>query len=204
MLKKTYRRTISGLFITILLFTLTACNLTGGTPVDSNANASATAIFQTLDAQNVEMTSQPQAPAATGQPPAETQSLVQTEPPAAVQPGQPTAAGGAVTAIATSNTNCRSGPDKKYPKVSNLGVDLRSTIQGKDASGSWFYIQNNKKSGGFCWVSTSTVKIEGDIGSLPIVEAISLEAAQTQAAQTVMPQAPVAPVNQTPNPTPSP
>jgi hypothetical protein len=207
MLKKTYRRTIAGLFVMILLFALTACNLTGGNggaTVDNNANASATAIFQTLDAQSIEMTSQPQAPAATEQPPAETQASVQTEPPAAVQPGQPTAAGGAVTAIASINTNCRSGPDKKYPKVSNLGASLRSTIQGKDASGSWFYIQNNKKAGGFCWVSAATVKTEGDIGSLPIVEAMSLEAAQTQAAQTVIPQAPVAPVNQTPNPTPSP
>ena len=136
---------------------------------------------------------QPPAPAATEQQAAETQPPAQTEPPAA-QPGQPTAASGGPTAIATVNTNCRSGPDKKYPKVSNLGVDLRAAIQGKDATGSWLYIQNNKKAGGFCWVSASTVRVEGDISSLPIIEAMPLSAAQTQAAQTEIAPAPAAPV----------
>jgi uncharacterized protein YraI len=119
-----------------------------------------------------------------------------------VQPGQPTATGGPV-AIATANTNCRSGPDKKYPKISNLGVDLRAAIQGKDVTGNWWYIQNNKKGGGFCWISSSTIRIEGDTSNLPIVEAMSLSAAQTQAALTEIPQAPVAPVA-TENPTATP
>jgi uncharacterized protein YgiM (DUF1202 family) len=203
---------LSTLLILLLLPALVSCNFTGGAPVDKNANATATAIFQTLEAQSAEMTAQagspPAAPAATEQqavatqPPAEVQPPAQTEAPV-VQPGQPTAASGGPTAIATVNTNCRSGPGKKYPKVSNLGVDLRASIQGKDATGTWWYIQNNKKAGGFCWISTDTVKVEGDTSSLPIVEAMSLEAAQTQAAQTGIPQAPVAPVA-TVNPTATP
>jgi hypothetical protein len=210
MITSFYRRTMLILFSILLLPALVSCNFIGGSATaDNNANATATAIFQTLAAQSAELTaqagSQPQAPVATEQPPAETQAAgstqpaVQTEPPTA-QPGQPTAATGGPTAIASANTNCRSGPDKKYPKVSNLGVDLRAAIQGKDATGTWFYIQNNKKAGGFCWVSANTVKIEGDTSNLPIIEAMSLEAAQTQAAQTVMPQAPVAPVNPTVTP----
>lgn len=208
-MKITLRRcTISYLLPMILLPALVACNLSsGGNATVSNADASATAIFQTLDAQSAELTAQAggaaQPPATTALPPAETQLPAQTEPPAA-QPGQPTVQGGAVTITASANTNCRSGPDKKYPKISNLGIKLRATVQGKDATGTWLYIQNIKKGGGSCWVSTETVTIEGDTANLPIIEAMSLSAAQTQAAQTVIPQAPVAPVNQTPNPTPSP
>jgi hypothetical protein len=200
-----WHRYAISLFLILFVFpALAACNLSGGSnAVDQNANATATAIFQTLEAQSAELTAQagnqPQAPAASEPPAAETQPVVETQPPAA-QPGQPTSASGGPTAIATANTNCRSGPDKKYPKVSNLGVDLRATIQGKDATGTWWYIQNNKKSGGFCWISASTTKVEGDTSNLPIIEAMPLSAAQTQAAQTEIPQAPVAPVSSTATP----
>jgi hypothetical protein len=201
-----HRCKINYIYILCLLPALVACNLSGaGDPqVDKNANASATAIFQTLDAQSAELTAQaggqPQAPAATEQPLAETQPVSQIEP-AATQPGQPTVQAGAlITITATVNTNCRSGPSKKYPKISNLGADLRATMQGKDATGKWWYIQNPKKGGGFCWVSADTTKADGDTSNLPIIEAMPLSAAQTQAAQTVMPQAPVAPVNPTATP----
>jgi hypothetical protein len=213
-----HRHTLLTLLLLLLLPALVSCNLTGGAPVDQNANATATAIFQTLEAQAAEMTaqagSQPAAPAATEQPSAVTQPVTETQPAAevqppaqteapVVQPGQPTAASGGPTAIATINTNCRSGPGKKYPKISNLGADLRASIQGKDATGTWWYIQNNKKGSGLCWISAETVKVEGDTSGLPIIEAMPLEAAQTQAAQTVVPQAPVAPVA-TANPTATP
>ncbi len=201
-----HRPTNSMFLILLLLPALVACNLSGGgNAVDQNANATATAIFQTLDAQSAALTAQagspPQAPAATAQPPAETQPPAATQPAAQTQPGplpgQATAASGGPTVTATTNTNCRSGPDRKYPKVSNLGATLRAAIQGKDATGTWWYIQNNKKAGGFCWVSSETTKVEGDTSNLPIIQAITLDAAQTQAAQTEIPQAPVAPVNPT-------
>jgi uncharacterized protein YgiM (DUF1202 family) len=190
--------------IFMLLPALVACNLSGASSaVDQNANSTATAIFQTLEAQSAELTAQaggqPQAPAATAQPPAATQPPAQTQPTAA-QPGQATAASGVPTVTATSNTNCRSGPDRKYPKVSNLGATLRATIQGKDSTGTWWYIQNNKKASGFCWVSSETVKVEGDTSNLPIITPISLDAANTQEAQTEIPQAPAAPVKPTATP----
>jgi uncharacterized protein YgiM (DUF1202 family) len=188
------------MILTIFLLPgLVACNLsTGSKAVDQNANATATAIFQTLDAQSAELTaqpgSQPQVPAVTEQPPAQTQPPAGTQPaaqnqPTAAQPAQGTAASGAATVIATVNTNCRSGPDKTYPKVSNLGATLRATIQGKDATGTWWYVQNTKKVSGSCWVSADTVKVEGDTSNLPVIQAISLDAARTQEAQTV--EAPV-------------
>jgi hypothetical protein len=205
------RCTISWIIVLFLLPTLVACNLTGGAgnaPADNSANATATAIFQTLDAQSAELTvqagGQPQAPATTEQPPAETQPPAQTEPPV-LQPGQPTVQAGAVLSItATINTNCYSGPSKKYPKFSSLRPNVRSTVLGKDVTGTWWYIKNRKKAGGYCWVSAETTKVEGDTTQLPIIEPMPLSAAQTQAAQTEIPQAPVAPVNQTPNPTLSP
>ena len=200
-----YRPMISWLLALMLLPALVACNLTGGNaPADNNANASATAIFQTLEAPSAELTAQafgqPQAPAATEQPPVEGQPTAQIEPPA-VPPEQPTILSGTpMTITAKVNTNCRSGPDKKYPKLSNLGADLRSTVQGKDAEGKWLYILNPKKSGGFCWVLAKSTTVEGDIATLPIIEPMPLSAAQTQAAQTEIPQAPVAPVNPTATP----
>jgi len=77
-------------------------------------------------------------------------------------------------------------------------------VLGKDVTGTWWYFKNRKKAGGYCWVSAETTKVEGDTTQLPIIEPMPLSAAQTQAAQTEIPQAPVAPVNQTPNPTLSP
>ncbi len=205
------RCTISWLIVLFLLPTLVACNLPGGAgnaPADNSANATATAIFQTLDAQSAELTvqagGQPQAPAEqSNRQPKPNRLLRQNR--QCVQPGQPTLASGAgLTIIATVNTNCRSGPDKKYPKVSNLGANLRSTVQGKDATGTWWYIQNPKKGGGSCWVLARNDQGRRRYCQLPIIEPMPLSAAQTQAAQTEIPQAPVAPVNQTPNPTLSP
>jgi hypothetical protein len=200
---------ITYLFIFCLLPALVACNLSGaGKPtVDNNANATATAIFQTLDAQSAEMTvqasGQPPAPAATELPPAETQPVALTEPPA-LQPGQPTIqAGGAITITATVNTSCRMGPSVQYPKVSNLGVNLRSTIVGKNNSGDWFLIRNIKKGGGLCWVENGTFTIDGDTASLPVITAIPFEAAQTQGYQTAMAPKTTA-VNKTPKRTPTP
>jgi hypothetical protein len=187
----------------LLLLALDACNFTGGgaAPVDNNANATATAVFQTLEAQSAEMTAQAgralQPPAATEQPP------VDTQPP--TEPSQPITAGEmlTVTIQAKSNTNCRSGPDKGYPKVSNLGADLRATVTGKDSTGAWLYMQN-KKSGGFCWVSVDTVNVTGNASALPVVEAMPLDAAQTQAYQTEMARPPSTPVRKVPRPTATP
>lgn len=95
------RHTLSILLILLLLPVLVACNFSGASPADTNANATATAIFQTLEAQSAEMTAQaggqPAAPAATEQPAGQTQPAVEVQPPAqteapVVQPGQPTAA----------------------------------------------------------------------------------------------------------------
>ena len=187
-----------GLISLLAVLALAGCNLSGNSnaPADEGANATATAIFQTLEAPSVQQTVPPADPA---QPPAATEPPQQPAQPT-VQPGQPTVAGGAVTVVATANTNCRSGPSKKYPKISNLGVELRANASGKDATGEWLYVQNSKKVSESCWVSLKTVTVEGDLNSLPVVEPMTLEAAQTQAAQTVVPQAPVAPVNQTATP----
>jgi hypothetical protein len=42
---------------------------------------------------------------------------------------------------------------------------------------------------GSCWVSADPDKVEGDTSNLPVIQAISLDAARTQEAQTV--EAPV-------------
>ncbi len=202
-----HRCTVKSLLVVFLMASLAACNYSGGgNPASvTSPDASATAIFQTLEAQSAEMTAQAQGaaqPATAAAQPAEASAPAQTELPAA----SPVAPGEVVTVTVTAkiNTNCRSGPLKTYPKVSNLGADLRATAQGRDATGTWLFIQNSKKIGESCWVSIATVNVDGDITRLPVIEAVSLSAARTQAAQTALPQAPAAPANPTPNVTPSP
>jgi hypothetical protein len=52
-----------------------------------------------------------------------------------------------------------------------LLVGRQSTVHGKDASGNWWYIENPKKPGEFCWVWEGTTQVSGDTSQLPLMEA---------------------------------
>jgi hypothetical protein len=89
----------------------------------------------------------------------------------ATQPPPQQSIPGLPTISASSNTNCRTGPGKDYPEVGYLLVGELSTVQGKDASSNWWYIENPKKPGEYCWVLEATTKVNGDTSQVPIVEA---------------------------------
>jgi hypothetical protein len=66
--------------------------------------------------------------------------------------------------------NCRFGPGVIYAVISRLDSGQSSRVDGRDYTGAWMYIHDPLNPGGFCWVSTVPVDIEGDSTSLPVVD----------------------------------
>jgi hypothetical protein len=64
--------------------------------------------------------------------------------------------------------NCRFGPGTIYEVVSRLDAGQSTRVDGMDYTGAWMYIHDPLNPGGFCWVSTAPVDIEGDTTSLPV------------------------------------
>lgn len=66
--------------------------------------------------------------------------------------------------------NCRFGPGTIYQVISRLDAGQSSRIEGKDYTGGWMQIHDPLNPGGFCWVSTTPVDIEGDSLTLPFID----------------------------------
>ncbi|MFV9674314.1 MAG: sigma-70 family RNA polymerase sigma factor [Anaerolineales bacterium] len=77
---------------------------------------------------------------------------------------------GPAIAIALGNSNCRFGPDNIYHIVGFLLKDERAPIDGRNAETTWWYIQR-QDGPGHCWVANYLTDEEGDIASVPIVQA---------------------------------
>ncbi len=77
---------------------------------------------------------------------------------------------GPAIAIALGNSNCRYGPDNIYHIVGFLLKDERAPIDGRNAETTWWYIQR-QDGPGHCWVANYLTDEEGDIASVPIVQA---------------------------------
>jgi hypothetical protein len=70
---------------------------------------------------------------------------------------------------AEQDTRCRLGPSTVYNVVGFLLTTEQSTVQGKDSAGEWWYIENPKKPGSYCWVWSGSTRVSGDTGSLPVI-----------------------------------
>ncbi len=155
----------------ILIYSLfLAAIISGGcgrkTSVDTG-DVGATSAAQTVQAFNLQSTLQAQSALLTAQAGGATQpvGISPTEPPPQQSvPGLPTIS-------ASTDTNCRTGPGKDYPEAGYLLVGELSTVYGKDASGNWWYIENPKQPGEYCWVWEATTKVNGDTSQVPVVEA---------------------------------
>jgi RNA polymerase sigma-70 factor (ECF subfamily) len=95
-------------------------------------------------------------------------------PSAGVEPSTPTVEPtpilGPPIAIALVNSNCRYGPDNIYHIVGFLLKDERAPIDGRNAETTWWYTQR-QDGPGHCWVANYLTDEEGDIASVPIVQA---------------------------------
>lgn len=70
---------------------------------------------------------------------------------------------------AEQDTRCRLGPSTVYDVTGFLLTTEQSTVHGKDSGGEWWYIENPKKPGAYCWVWSGSTRVSGDTGSLPII-----------------------------------
>jgi hypothetical protein len=166
-------RTISprllSIFLVLVLLTL-ACNLSTTTPAPKGQVE--TAVAQTLVAQQaltplvtqvivvvtptLEQVQQP--PQNTEPPPAATEApaVAPTE-----TPGEPMAS-------VTVDTNCRYGPGPDYHTVGALLVGQEAKVYGKNDRGDWWYIENLKRPGEFCWIWGQYAQIAGDKAAVAV------------------------------------
>lgn len=173
------RRSIVLLTLPLVMIIVTglACNTPGGTAptaTDASSDAIRTAAAQTVRAQlTMESTAQasPEASTAvpaTGTPLTEEAGITPTTESTPTVTFTPTLAIPIIRA--DMNTNCRRGPSKLYdPPVGVLLKDQESEVYGVNDAGTWWYISDPQKVGSYCWVWADTTKVEGNVGSLPII-----------------------------------
>jgi uncharacterized protein YraI/predicted Zn-dependent protease len=94
------------------------------------------------------------------------------QPPAGQPSPQPPMAPGAVTGVATSTVRVRSGPGTNYQPLGAVDAGTRVNIVGRNVTGSWVLIQSQNGQG---WAATWLFEITGDINSVPVVEAQTIE-----------------------------
>jgi hypothetical protein len=168
---------ITCLGLTILL---SGCNLPGsGNPTAVPQDVLATFVAETVQAQTGSTPPVVNTPALTNTPaplltPTETQTaLVEDTPTSTDLP--PTATETATLTLgvpqinAEQDTRCRLGPSTIYNVVGFLLTTEQSTVHGKDSGGEWWYIENPKKPGAYCWVWGGSTRVSGDTSSLPVI-----------------------------------
>jgi hypothetical protein len=90
-----------------------------------------------------------------------------TPTPSATLPFTPTSSFPIITS--SIDTNCREGPGPGYRVTGALMVGQVSTVHGKNSSGTWWYIENPKFPGHFCYVWGETTTISGDTSNIPVL-----------------------------------
>jgi len=162
-------RTIS--ILTLALFLLSACNLTGGAPAATQVSVEAiyTQAAQTLEAQLTQnAAAQPTlAPTDTPQP-TETQPL-ESPTPASTDTPPPPPTSSVPLAVIDTNANCRKGPSTQYdPPIALLKEGQKAEIAGRNSDRSWWYVQIPNQPGQYCWVWGNNVHVEGDASGVQV------------------------------------
>lgn len=69
--------------------------------------------------------------------------------------------------------NVRSGPGTNYPALGGLNTGTTVTVVGRDGSGTWFAIASDLPGAtdGVAWVSNLVATFDGDVNSLPVMQA---------------------------------
>jgi hypothetical protein len=73
------------------------------------------------------------------------------------------------TISASVNTNCRKGPGPEYDIVGALQVGQVAQVHGKNSSSTWWYIENPKFPGNYCWVWGVTTTVSGSTSGLAVL-----------------------------------
>jgi hypothetical protein len=162
---------------------LAACNMPAAnqTPT-TDPNAIRTSAAQTIQAGGAQQTAaaqstQTQAAQLTAQASQTQPPLVATTPPSSPPPGptspivtSPSVPPGSGPTISVSlDTNCRLGPSTDYDVISRLAVGQYTTIHGRLADNSWWYVADPRRAGQYCWLWGQYATVQGDIASIPLV-----------------------------------
>jgi len=136
-------------------------------------------------------TTTPAPPTATPEPTAEP-----TEPPAATEPPSATPEPQFVSVILPANV--RSGPGTTYPTLGGLNTGDTAAVVGRDSSGAWYAIEYEAAVGGVAWLSNLVSTFDGDVNSLPVIEASAAPPAGPAGPTSTT--APAGPANTSPPP----
>ena len=128
----------------------------------------ATGIAATLTARAVSIT-----PTVTTEQATQTSSqpIVQPTPqqPVSQQPTQTESVVLEAASISVSlDTNCREGPSGDYQKLGYLLPGQTAAVIGRNSTSTWWYIENPKKPGQYCWVWGEYATLHGDISAVPL------------------------------------
>ncbi|MEW5869391.1 MAG: hypothetical protein AB1894_08955 [Chloroflexota bacterium] len=163
--------------ILTLSLLLSACNLpSAATPV-KDLSAINTAAAQTIQAETAKQTATAQTPPAStvapGAPTDTTSPILLPTPSATIESlapsDTPAPISGNPTITADIETNCRTGPSKDYPRVGYILPGQQAAVVGRNSSNTWWYIENLKKPGEYCWVWGESTVVTGNTSLLPII-----------------------------------
>jgi len=170
--------------ISFLAIMALACNLSTATapqpagPTNIPAEAIYTSAAQTLAAQLTENAPLQIPPTATvmEQPageeinPTATFTPIQFTPTATATATPPFTATPTLPSVtAKQNTNCRSGPGPIYDLIGALQSGQTSYAHGRNSTSSWWYIENPRKSGSYCWVWSGSTTLNGNASELAVL-----------------------------------
>lgn len=83
---------------------------------------------------------------------------------------EPTATPVTVKLTVISGIMCQAKPDYDSTRIGYLETGAVFTALGRNADTEYFYIENPTVKGGYCWVWTNYVLIDGIAYDLPVVE----------------------------------
>ncbi len=66
------------------------------------------------------------------------------------------------------DVNCRSGPDLAYSSVSILPYGSATSVAGRTADSSWWYVDDPNNPSGHCWIAASVVTFLGPSAGIPL------------------------------------
>lgn len=69
----------------------------------------------------------------------------------------------------SQDVNCRYGPATTYLAIGYLLKDYVAPILGRSEDGFWWYIQDPRQPGVYCFVAMSVTNTSGDLSSIPTV-----------------------------------
>jgi hypothetical protein len=65
--------------------------------------------------------------------------------------------------------NCRFGPGTVYELINELPAGQFTRVAGRNEASNWWYVHDPGNPNGFCWVSSSVTKVEGEADKLPVM-----------------------------------